>query len=58
MIKKYKKIEIITEMSAPVPADFALSGWVSFQTRYKIRPTNGTQKPSNPHPALPLSTGP
>ena len=45
-----------TATNAPIPADFAVFGFESFQTKNKINPTIGMQHPSNPHPNPPLST--
>lgn len=44
-----------TATKAPMPAAFAHFGFVSFQTKNKIKPTMGMQQPKIPQPRSPVS---
>lgn len=52
----YSAMERMTDTNAPTPADFAVLGLESFQTRYNTSPATGTQHPNNPQPNPPLSS--
>lgn len=56
IIAIYTTIRTITEIKAPFPAIFEFFGRESFQTRKRISPTTGKQKPRRPHPKLPVSS--
>lgn len=46
--KMYQITIHTTATNAPIPADFAVLGLESFQTKNRIRPTIGMQHPSRP----------
>ena len=50
-----KRINKAMEINAPLTQDLACSGYLVFQTKYKINPAKGMKKLSKPYSKLYLS---